>query len=299
MDLNQIRYFLTLSETLNFSRAAEMHDITQPALTKAVQKLEEELGGILIYRDGKDTRLSPLGKKIQIQFERISKSEDRVREVARDYSAQGYTTINIGISPTLGGKRIVAPLMHFASGNTKVEMTLHQTDPDTAEEMILSGALDCAFCTQMSNRPNPKIRSFALFEEPLLFACSEKHRFAEYEAISPHDLVNEPYLDRLHCEFRAEVAERLKMMGLMLDPVLRSDREDWIQELVAQGFGVTSLPESSKVMPGIVLIPFSGMEFSRTIYFTSIFGSATSDLVQNLAKFVENVDWENRKEGSG
>jgi len=292
LDLNQIRYFLTLSETLNFSRAAEMHDITQPALTKAVQKLEEELGGILIYRDGKDTRLSPLGKKVQIQFERISKSEDRVREVARDYNAQGYTMINIGISPTLGGKRIVAPLMQFASGNTKVEITLHQTDPETTEEMILSGALDCAFCTQMSNRPNPKIRSFALFEEPLLLACSERHRFAEYDSVSPHDLVKEPYLDRLHCEFRADMAERLKMMGLMLDPVLRSDREDWIQELVSQGFGITALPESSKVMPGIVLVPITGTNLSRTIYFTSIFGSATSEIVQRLAKFVETVDWD-------
>lgn len=56
MDLNQVRYFIQLADTLNFTEAARRSGVSQPSLTKAIQRLEEELGGPLIYRDGKDSR---------------------------------------------------------------------------------------------------------------------------------------------------------------------------------------------------------------------------------------------------
>src|SRR5215831_9981214 len=64
MELHQARYFVTVASTLNFTRAAEQCDVTQPALTKGVQKLEQELGGQLIYRERQLTQLTDLGKEI-------------------------------------------------------------------------------------------------------------------------------------------------------------------------------------------------------------------------------------------
>jgi DNA-binding transcriptional LysR family regulator len=63
MELHQVRYFLAVASTLNFTRAAEQCNVTQPALTKGVQKLEQELGGQLIYRERQLTQLTDLGKK--------------------------------------------------------------------------------------------------------------------------------------------------------------------------------------------------------------------------------------------
>jgi Bacterial regulatory helix-turn-helix protein, lysR family len=62
MEFHQVRYFLAVASTLNFTRAAEMCNVTQPALTKGVQKLEDELGGQLIYRERQLTHLTDLGK---------------------------------------------------------------------------------------------------------------------------------------------------------------------------------------------------------------------------------------------
>jgi DNA-binding transcriptional LysR family regulator len=64
MELFQVRYFLALSKTLNFTRAAEACNVTQPALTRAIQRLEEELGGALLYRERSLTQLTELGKVI-------------------------------------------------------------------------------------------------------------------------------------------------------------------------------------------------------------------------------------------
>ncbi|RVI81577.1 helix-turn-helix domain-containing protein, partial [Sinorhizobium meliloti] len=71
MDINQVRYFLNLAETLNFTEAARRSGVSQPSLTRAIQRLEEALGSPLIYRDGKDSRLTALARDVQAEFMRI------------------------------------------------------------------------------------------------------------------------------------------------------------------------------------------------------------------------------------
>ena len=71
MDLNQVAYFLNLAETLNFTEAARVSGVSQPSLTRAIQRLEDELGGPVVYRDGKDTRLTALGRDLVVEFMRV------------------------------------------------------------------------------------------------------------------------------------------------------------------------------------------------------------------------------------
>lgn len=86
MELNQINYFINLAETLNFTAAARLSGVSQPSLTRAIRRLEEELGGPLIYRDGKDSRLTGLGQDVEAEFRRKSslpiKQIDTSRHIA-------------------------------------------------------------------------------------------------------------------------------------------------------------------------------------------------------------------------
>src|SRR4029450_6087470 len=79
MQIYQVRYFLALARTLNFTRAAEQCNVTQPALTKAIQKLEQELGGTLIHRERHLTQLTELGKMILPTLEKILAAAEAVR----------------------------------------------------------------------------------------------------------------------------------------------------------------------------------------------------------------------------
>jgi len=65
MEMQQVRYFLAVSRTLNFTRAAEECNVTQPALTRAIKQLEDELGGELIRREGRNTHLTDLGNRMR------------------------------------------------------------------------------------------------------------------------------------------------------------------------------------------------------------------------------------------
>jgi DNA-binding transcriptional LysR family regulator len=79
MELHQVRYFLTVANTLNFTRAAEQCNVTQPALTKGLQKLEHELGGLLIHRERQLTQLTELGKAVLPVLEATLSSADAAR----------------------------------------------------------------------------------------------------------------------------------------------------------------------------------------------------------------------------
>ena len=121
MDLKQIKFFLNLAETLNFTRAAQISNVTQPALTKSIQRLEQELGGQLIYRDGRDTRLTELGRTLKVEFEAIVKSEMRARELAELVVHEQRTMITIGVASTLSPYPIWPFLEDFVSTETNAD----------------------------------------------------------------------------------------------------------------------------------------------------------------------------------
>jgi DNA-binding transcriptional LysR family regulator len=85
MELHQVRYFLAVASTLNFTRAAEQCNVTQPALTKGVQKLEHRLGGQLIHRERELTQLTDLGKEVLPMLERTLASAEAVRRTAKEF----------------------------------------------------------------------------------------------------------------------------------------------------------------------------------------------------------------------
>src|ERR1700742_1623783 len=106
MELHQVRYFLAVASTLNFTRAAEQCNVTQPALTKAVQKLEHELGGTLIHRESSLTQLTELGKMILPTLEKMSAAEEAVRLQARAYQKKTIAPLKIGPVPSISAALI-------------------------------------------------------------------------------------------------------------------------------------------------------------------------------------------------
>lgn len=290
MDIRQIRYFLSLAETLNFTLAAERHDISQPALTKAIRRLEEEVGGTLVHRDGKHTRLTELGRNLRSEFEQISQSEQRAREIATSHLAQGVSHVRLGIANSLGPRLFVGFLGQFAEKHPNVNLTLHQVDLATTQEQILSGMLDACFCSR-PGKPNHKIKTTELFTERLMAAMAESHPLAEHETVTLEDMARYPYYDRLNCEFRPTFVDTVAERGLDINPAIQSNREDWVQQLVAGGAGITSLAEYSRVVPGIVLRPIVDVDLDRRVSMISILGSTACPAILEMEKMAAAYDW--------
>jgi len=290
MDLRQVKYFLNLAETLNFTRAAELSQISQPSLTKAIRRLEDELGGLLVFRDGKDTRLTELGRTMRGEFEKVATSMMQALDLADQVVNEERTVMSIGIAATLGPDPIWKFIAAFVRDMTHIEVIVEPVDSKLTSELVLSGALDACFCVGRSSE-NPKLLTIPLFEEPLLTAVGEGHRFLSMDEIFPADLSQENYIDRESCEFRNAVHEHFMEQGILMRPQMRTSREDWVQFAISRGFGIAMLPQYAKTRSDIQLVPVQGMDISRTVSLLSVFGSATAPAIKRLRDDAKTYDW--------
>lgn len=99
MELHQVRYFVTPCKTLNFTRAAEACNVTQPALTRTIQRLEDELGGPLVQRERSLTQLTELGRLMRPLLEQTIAAAEAAKENAARFRRSELATLRIRLSP--------------------------------------------------------------------------------------------------------------------------------------------------------------------------------------------------------
>ena len=290
MELNQIRYFLNRADTLNFTVAAMRSGVSQPTLTRAIQRLEQELGGTLVYRDGKDSRLTALGRDIRSEFAEIADREQRVRAISLNRVRGRRENLTLGIVNTIAPALITGFVSHALRQMPMLELVLQPITRDEGMERLLGGQIDGCFCTDPTAGTN-KVATVEMFRERLLLAMAQGHSLASRGSVSLAELSEQPYLDRLQCEFRTRVQNHLHERAIIMIPRLRSEREDLIQQAVAEGFGVCMLPERSAIVGGLTLRPVDTLDLSRTVAFQSISGSGTAAALRQVRVLIERHAW--------
>ena len=290
MDLNQVRYFLNLAETLNFTEAARVSGISQPSLTKAIQRLEDEFGGPVLYRDGKDTRLTALGRDLIVEFMRIQSALENITELAENSVAGRSRKINIGVASTIAPRVFAKFWALVLKELPEVELLLHPLNPGEAEAEVLSGKYDMCLLTNPPE-PNFKLTIQPLFQERLRLALASHHPLAGTDEITQEQMMEQPYIDRMHCEFRTQLIKHFMDRNIVMRPRFQSEREDWVQQMVAQGAGVCSLPEHSAIVDGIVLRAVKGLTLSRNISIVAVSGSANPREVRVILGLSKDFNW--------
>ena len=113
MEMHQVRYFLAVADTLNFTRAAEQCHVSQPALTRAIQQLEEELGGLLLRRERKLTHLTDFGQLIEPHLRQLAADAEAAKTTAKRFLNLQQADIRLGVMCTIGPARF----MGFLAGS--------------------------------------------------------------------------------------------------------------------------------------------------------------------------------------
>ncbi len=291
MDFNQVRYFLALADTLNFTRAAEQCFVSQPALTQAIKRLETELGGDLVHRKTNHIELTGLGRSLRTHFQQIDRTKNLVRTTATAVINGEIAELNIGLMCTIGPKLISSMLDSFQQQFPMISLVLHDVTPSKISDLILSGAIDGAFCSH-PGPPNSKIEYEKLFGEPMVVAFPKGHVFTDSTSVSIREVTKHRYIDRLHCEFRSQLINYVEDNNIELDIAFRSQREDWIQALIQQGVGVAVLPKNSLLNPDLDYRPILDDGFVRSIEFAVSGNGYKSPALKNLMSQVCSHTWE-------
>jgi DNA-binding transcriptional LysR family regulator len=290
MELNQIRYFINLAETLNFTAAARSSGVSQPSLTRAIQRLEEELGGPLIHRDGKNSRLTGLGQDVEAEFQRMVVAMKSVRNHSENWAIGRRRVLDVAVAPTVGPKEFTAFFESALASMPSIEIKLHslQSNEDTSD--VLSGKYHACILPS-ETRPEPKLDVRPLFRERFVLGCSANHPLAASEVVRGEDLLEFPFADRMRCEFRDQILDHFARRDLLMQPRFRSDREDWVQRVVADGHAICILPERSATAHGLVTRPIDGFVLEREVVIATVSGAAAPVEIRKIAQLAARHAW--------
>ncbi len=290
MELQEIRYFLALSRMLNFTRAAEECRVSQPALTRAIRKMEDELGGLLFSRERNNTHMTELGRLIEPHLAEVLAQTGEAKRTAERFIKLDKANLAVGVMCTIAPVQFVSFLSHFRAANPGVDITLLEDVPDRLCDVLIEGKLDVAIMARPDGFP-PPLRATELYSEPFVIACAAGHRFANKSQILMSELDGEFYFSRINCEFYDVLDGFCREQGAKLVKSYQSEREDWILTMVAAGLGVCFLPEYTAVFPGVVACPVVCPSVQREVCLVTVAGRRQSSPVAAFVNAVNRYSW--------
>lgn len=290
MEMQQIRYFLALAETLNFTRAAEKANVTQPALTRAIQGLEAEFGGPLFHRERANTHLSELGRMMLPYFESISRQAATAKESAKSFGKLDRGRLEIGAMCTIGPGVVGAFLARFCQEHPEIDISIVDVGARALVDKLAEGKLEVALFA-LPEGLDTRFHGIPLFEERFVAVISRNHRLANLEAVPCGELNGEPYCNRTNCEYYDIVHEAFVSRDIRTRMVFRSERDDWVIGMIRAGLGFGYFPEYSVTDPEVIARPLVDPEFRRTVMLVTVRGRPHSPAVGAFVRAAKKEKW--------
>ena len=261
MDLRQLRYFVTLADTLHFGRAATLLHISQPPLSRQIAALEESLGVSLLKRSTRLVELTASGRHFHEQAKRIIAGLDSAVRSTQAIERGELGILRVGFTMAAAWSVLPPMIKHYSDAFPQAEIQLSEVLPRELDDALMSGNVDVGIAFPWQ-RP-PGLEYLAVLAEPLCAVVPSAHPLAQNDSIAVCDLANEPFIT-----FPATTAPALHelVIGCCRDhgfePRIRLEThlQQTIVNLVAEGLGVSLVPQSMSKMQlaGAVFRPVSG-----------------------------------------
>ena len=234
MTLTELKYIVAVARERHFGRAAEACFVSQPTLSVAIRKLEDELGVTLFERGGAEVGVTPIGQRIVAQAQKVLEESASIKEIARQGHDPLAGPLRVGVIHTIG-PYLLPRLVPVQIGRTP-QMPL-----------LLQGEIDCAIMALPL--PEAGLVMQPLYDEPFVVAVPQDHELAQRVSIDAQDLKQQTMLllGSGHC-FRDQVLEvcpELSRFSAASDGIQRTfegSSLETIRHMVAAGIGVTVLP---------------------------------------------------------
>jgi len=252
MDISALQAFLAVAETASFSQAAERLFLTQPAISKRISALEENLGARLFDRIGRQVALTEAGRALLPRAQRIlAELEDSQRAIA-NLGGQVAGRLTFGTSHHIGLHRLPPILRQFTERYPEVELDIRFMDSEEACRAVEHGDLELGIVT-LPQHPSPALTVCKVWNDPLAVVAAANHPLTKKRKLTPATLADYPAILPAPGTYTREVLEQaLAPYGLELRAALSTNYLETIKMLVSVGLGWSVLPRtmlSSEVRP--------------------------------------------------
>lgn len=247
MTLTELRYIVTLAQEQHFGRAAERCFVSQPTLSIAVKKLEEELSVSLFERSKSAVRVTPIGEKVIRQAQRVLEQAETIKDLAKEGQDQLSSPLRVGAIYTIGPYMFPHLIPEVQRLAPQMPLYIEENFTETLRPKLRNGELDAIIIALPFNEPDVLTRS--VYDEPFMMLLPKEHSWSAKKYI---DAANLPETELLmlgegHC-FRDQVLEScptLTQSSSELHTITEGSSLETIRMMVASGLGASVLPLSA------------------------------------------------------
>ncbi len=291
MEMHQVRYFLAVARTLNFTRAAEECHVAQPSLTRAIKQLEDELGGELFRRERNLSHLTDLGQRMLPMLQQCYDSAMTAKSIAQTIKKGGVAPLSIALSQAVDITLLVPFITELVRALPGLELRFLRGPSREVAEQLKRGEAELGISGPLGESWE-RLDRWVLFQEPYLVAVRAGHPLASKPSISTADLAKERFLCRSYCEHLGELSSFLKAGGVEVDAGHKVDAERDVLELILANVGVGLMPQSSARAESVRLVPLEGLNILRDVSVYAVSGRQRSTAASTLIKMLRAADWD-------
>ncbi|MBF6629672.1 MAG: LysR family transcriptional regulator [Comamonas sp.] len=250
MTLTELKYIVAVAREKHFGRAAEACYVSQPTLSVAIKKLEEELDVKIFERSAGDVSVTALGEDIVRQAQSVLEQAAEIKEIAKRGKDPLSGVLTLGVIYTIGPYLLPELVRNSIKNTPQMPLMLQENFTAKLLEMLRTGEIDCAIVAEPF--PETGLAMAPLYEEPFMAAVPNTHPLAQQEQVTTSELKNETMLllGAGHC-FRDHVLEvcpefaRYASNAEGIRRTFEGSSLETIKHMVAAGMGVTLVPRLS------------------------------------------------------
>ncbi|NJK80655.1 MAG: LysR family transcriptional regulator [Chloroflexaceae bacterium] len=265
MELRHLRYFEAVARHSHVTRASEELHIAQPALSKQISQLEQELDVALFNRVGRSVRLTEAGEALLPHARAILAQVEAARAEMAERVGLRRGRVAVGTTPTVGTRLLPRALAAFSQQYPGIDFRLHEAGVQTLVELLETGTADLVVVALPVD--DPALTVAELFSEEMIVVTSTSHPLAGQATVALSDLRTERWvLTSEDYELRNATVAACERAGYTPHVVLEGGEIDMLLQLVAAGVGISLLPRLGVPRDdSLAVLPVSDQKLQRTL----------------------------------
>jgi DNA-binding transcriptional LysR family regulator len=290
MEMHQVRYFLAAVSELNFTKAADRCNVSQPSLTRAIKQLEAELGGDLFRRERPQAQLTDLGQRMLPLLKQCYDSALGARSLATAIKGGEVGALRLVLSRTVGLDLLTRYFSELTRLFAGLEMKLLRGTGADVVELLKKGDAELAIAGTIDETWE-RLDKWPLFTERFQLLVNRKHPLAEHPQITIDELREQRLLQRNYCEDAAQTSELLRGHSIEAERGHDVTTDEDLRVLIEADFGVALAPRSMQTPADLAKVPVGEVELSRTVYVYGVAGRQRTAVGAAMLKMLRAADW--------
>ncbi|OAF11343.1 LysR family transcriptional regulator [Bradyrhizobium neotropicale] len=290
MEMHQVRYFLAVAQLLNFTRAAEECNVTQPSLTRAIKQLEAELGGDLFRRERPAAQLTELGQRMHPLLKQCFDAAVGARSLASSFKSGEIGALRIALTHSVDLALLIPHLREIKRQFNRLELRFLRGSSREVGEFLKKGEAELGIAADIDEAWE-RLDVWPLFTETFELVVSREHRLADRSMIELDDLRSEQLLSRTFCEHSRRILASLREHGIDVDHGHEIASEHDLIELVEADIGIAMVPRTSLVPETLKRTAIAGLDARRTVSLYGVAGRQRTAVANAVMRMLRGADW--------